>query len=195
MSSVWKSFPNGGSELLALLALADFADDDGRNIHPSITTLAKKLRLSRSQTQRVVHALLDAGWIRIVGNTNGGAAGATRRYEIDIGRLTGSTGATGRVNDTGSTHARQGSHGCAEGVAPMRPNSSVTISDPSSSYQGETTVLATSITRASEPNDDNPFDEPDDLPPVSKKLNGSRGLDTAKMAAGRMAYLAATRGE
>lgn len=127
MSAVWEHYPGGGSELLALLALADWSDDDGR-CFPSVASIARKTRLSKSQAQRVVHGLIDSGVVQVEGNETGGAPGATRRYRILVDRLTGSAGATGSAHDTrrgrisatgsagatGRTDAADGSHPCGE---------------------------------------------------------------------------------
>lgn len=72
------------------------------------------------------------------------------------------------------------------------PSPSPSPEVPNPPYQEEVIGRYGESTHASEPADDNPLDEPDDLPPVSEKLNGRRGPDTAKIAAERMAYLAAT---
>lgn len=135
MTIVWDGFPGGGSELLALLALADWSDDEGR-CWPSIAAIAKKTRLSRSQTQRTVHGLIDAGYVAVTGNETGGAPGSTRQYRVVLSKLTGRTDATptgsahatGSVGATGSTHAQDGSHGCTQtGSA----HATQTVSEPS----------------------------------------------------------------
>lgn len=121
MSLVWDSYPGAGSELLTLLAMADWSDDNGR-CWPSIASISKKTRLSRSQAQRTVHRLIDTGFVGVTGNETGGAPGSTRQYRIRLDRLTGSIGATptgrmdatGSAGATGSTHAQEGSHGCTE---------------------------------------------------------------------------------
>jgi hypothetical protein len=66
LSEIWTEANVSGSELLVLLALADFADDDGRNIYPSMPTLAHKARLSESQTRRIIQGLIEEGLIEIV---------------------------------------------------------------------------------------------------------------------------------
>lgn len=66
MSQIWEYAKVTGSELLVLLAMADFADDHGRNVYPSMTTLAHKARLSESQARRVVHELCDQGVIEVI---------------------------------------------------------------------------------------------------------------------------------
>ena len=64
MSEVWSSAPVSGSELLVLLALADFADDGGE-CWPAIETLAAKARLKRRATQYAVRTLIDAGLLEV----------------------------------------------------------------------------------------------------------------------------------
>lgn len=60
MSNVWQSADADGGTLLVLLALADFANDDGE-CWPSVRTLSKKARLSERQTQYAITDLIDAG--------------------------------------------------------------------------------------------------------------------------------------
>ena len=62
---VWKNSGHKGSELLLLLAVADFANEDGGGAYPSIPSLAKKSRLSRRQVQRVLHHLEESGELAI----------------------------------------------------------------------------------------------------------------------------------
>ena len=113
---------NGGSDMLVLLALADWSNDAG-GCWPSMQSIAMRTKLSRSQAQRVVHRLMDGGWLKVTGNAFGGAPGATCRFQLAIDRLrtgsasatpTGSTDATGSVDATGRTHAADGSQGCGE---------------------------------------------------------------------------------
>jgi len=141
MSEVWGKYPGGGSDLLALLAMADYSDDSGY-CFPSIAAIARKTRLSRSQTQRVVHKLIDEGVVTVTANMTGGAPGVTRRYKIIVSRLTGrtdaaptgSTHATGSAGATGSTHAQDGSHPCAE---TGRTHATQTVIEPSLTVKGK----------------------------------------------------------
>ncbi|GAA0586475.1 helix-turn-helix domain-containing protein [Halomonas salifodinae] len=119
---VWEKWPNGGSEMLCLLALADWCNDEGGSLYPSIGALAKKMRVSDRQAQRVLHSLIDRGFVSVVGNTNGGAPGTTRQYHLNVKRLqslpdyseTGDIAVTPDVNDTGDTGDADGCHGCRE---------------------------------------------------------------------------------
>lgn len=66
MNAVWAYADCKGSELLILLALADFSDDNGENIYPSMQTLAHKSRMSDKQARRVVQNLVKLKLIEIV---------------------------------------------------------------------------------------------------------------------------------
>lgn len=66
MSRVWDNSAAKGSALLVLLAIADFASDDGGNAYPSIPTLAKKVRMSERQVQRIVNTLADVGELVVI---------------------------------------------------------------------------------------------------------------------------------
>ncbi len=82
-SKVWGLSGVGGTALLCLLALADWADDSG-NCEPSIAAIAKKIRVTDRYAKRLVHRLIDAGYVRIIGNQYGGAPGSTRKYRLEF---------------------------------------------------------------------------------------------------------------
>jgi hypothetical protein len=70
------------TELIVLLAMADFADDAGY-CFPSVSTLAKKSRISQRQALRVIQHLCDKQWIELVekgGVRNG--RNVSNRYRI-----------------------------------------------------------------------------------------------------------------
>lgn len=132
---IWEHFPKGGHELLAMLALAEWSDDDG-NCWPAMSSIAERLRVTRSQAQRVVRSLEVQGFVAVTGNVNGGPPGSTRRYRLQLDRLTGRTDAapTGRVDATGSTDATgrtdagEGPHACAKRG---RTHAALTVIEPS----------------------------------------------------------------
>lgn len=84
LSMVWDGYPGGGTELLALLALADWSDDNGR-CWPSMASIARKTRLSEKQARRVVHSVIESGYLTVTDNAQGGAT--SRRYQINLKRL------------------------------------------------------------------------------------------------------------
>jgi DNA-binding IscR family transcriptional regulator len=87
MVAAWRANISA-SEKLSLLAMCDWANDDGGSLYPSIARLAERLSCSTRQAQRVLHRLIDAGWIAVVGNEHGGKPGAVRHYQINVQKLT-----------------------------------------------------------------------------------------------------------
>lgn len=88
LTLVWDRFPEGGSKLLTMLALADWAGDDGGRIYPSIPTLAAKIRLSERQAMRVLQELASDLWITNLTPDNLGGRGQKSRFKINIETLT-----------------------------------------------------------------------------------------------------------
>jgi hypothetical protein len=74
MTWVWERSPVAGNERLVLLAIADSAEDDGRNAWPSVATLARKTRLDPRTVQRVIRRLQDSGHLAVA--TAAGRGGA-----------------------------------------------------------------------------------------------------------------------
>ena len=81
MSRVWEESKHEGSALLTLLAIADFADDDGKAF-PSKKTLAKKTRMSARSVQRLVQTLIASGELFV--DPNAGRNG-TNLYIVGAG--------------------------------------------------------------------------------------------------------------
>ena len=65
MSYIWEYSRQKGTPLLTLLALADWAHDDGTQAYPSIATLAKKTRMTTRNVQLVLRTLKEAGELQI----------------------------------------------------------------------------------------------------------------------------------
>jgi hypothetical protein len=61
MSAVWENSKQHQGSLLVLLAIADYAHEDGSGAYPAIETLARKSRLSLRQTRRAIQTLVQAG--------------------------------------------------------------------------------------------------------------------------------------
>lgn len=72
---------------MVLLTLCDFADDDGRNCWPSVATVAGKASLSDRQAQRVLHSLIDDGFVAVMPGTENGGRATSRRYLINVDRM------------------------------------------------------------------------------------------------------------
>lgn len=76
-ATVWKHAPVDGSAMLLLLALADFADEDG-GCWPSIATLADRARCSERTVQRGLAEMEQAGFIAV--ETGSGPRGCNRYF-------------------------------------------------------------------------------------------------------------------
>jgi hypothetical protein len=132
MSLVWDNFKRGGSEKLAMLALADWCNDDGGSLHPSVMGVAKKINVSESQARRILHTFIKEGFLSVVANHEGGNPGQTRHYKLNIKMLsTPSMDATPSASATPSMDAHDPLHGCALPLAPMTPEPPLTIIKPS----------------------------------------------------------------
>lgn len=78
MAKVWEFSQHKGNDLLMLLAIADFADDDGK-AYPSVNTLAEKCRMQGRGANKVLAALRASGELEI--RQNEGPKG-TNLYRI-----------------------------------------------------------------------------------------------------------------
>ncbi|HJW23932.1 MAG TPA: helix-turn-helix domain-containing protein [Rhodocyclaceae bacterium] len=114
MAMVWDAYPGVGSELLAMLALADWSDDEGR-CWPSMASIAKKTRLSEKQARRVVHSIIETGYLTVTDNPQGGAT--SRRYQIQVNRLTPPADGTPPMDGRAPAHVPNPSRGW-EGTPP-----------------------------------------------------------------------------
>jgi len=91
-SLVWEHAPVGGSDLLVLLALADFANDEGTNAWPSHATLARKARLSEERIRHVLRSLQKRGLILV--DVQAGGPATLRRdrrpnvYTLNLAAIT-----------------------------------------------------------------------------------------------------------
>lgn len=83
MSKVWDAAPCRENALITLLALADWANDEGV-CWPSIQTLADKARVDRRSAQRIVRKLAHDGLITI---EEGGGRAKQHRYKIETAAL------------------------------------------------------------------------------------------------------------
>ncbi|MDR5777592.1 MULTISPECIES: helix-turn-helix domain-containing protein [unclassified Caballeronia] len=85
---VWDRYPGEDHELLLALKLADYCDDNGEHIFPSIETLAQKTRRSARAVQYQIKSMVQRGWLVQVANAGGGR-GKTCEYRISPGWING----------------------------------------------------------------------------------------------------------
>lgn len=83
---VWEHYPEGGSELLTALALADHAHDNGAGIWASVAHLARKTRQSERTLQYHLRRMQGSGWLQLVEEARGGRASTTDLAQSRKGR-------------------------------------------------------------------------------------------------------------
>ncbi|RCK72788.1 MAG: hypothetical protein ANABAC_1322 [Anaerolineae bacterium] len=71
MNRVWETSQHGGTELLLLIALSDWADDWGY-CHPSVDQMAVKIRQSKRNVLRLLEKLEVDGELRQIKRASGG---------------------------------------------------------------------------------------------------------------------------
>lgn len=81
MHKVWEDpFILDQSELLVMLALADFCNDEGE-CWPSVSTVAKKARLTNRGVQKIMDRLISYGFLI---KDVGGGRGKSNRYILNV---------------------------------------------------------------------------------------------------------------
>lgn len=64
MSDIWDNGPKDKSEILILLALADYSNDAGE-CWPAMASIALKARMSERGAQKIVARLIETGWLEV----------------------------------------------------------------------------------------------------------------------------------
>ncbi len=80
----WKYSRHGGSALLLLMALADWADDWGY-CWPSHAAMARKIRSSERNVYYLLRKLEESGEIRVINRGRGGKGADTTVYQVIVG--------------------------------------------------------------------------------------------------------------
>lgn len=83
ISKVLEESAHAGTELLMLVVLADYSDDEG-NSYPSVASLARKCRMTGRNAGYILNALQASGELRVLRNE--GPRG-TNRYRIVLSAL------------------------------------------------------------------------------------------------------------
>lgn len=79
MSQIWDCGPDNKGQLLVLLALSDYANDEGI-AWPAVGSIAKKSRMTDRGVQKILRQLEDLGWLEtVLGNGRKG----TNTYRIN----------------------------------------------------------------------------------------------------------------
>lgn len=125
MSRVWESSSLGGTELLLLLAVADFANDGGE-AWPSVAALAKKIRMSERNTRYLLKKIEGSGELEILKNRGPRGCNIFRVQILQGANLSG-------VQPVAVGGAMDG----RGGVQPTAPEPSVNRQQPSTVVPGQ----------------------------------------------------------
>lgn len=129
MATVWDKSQHSGTNLLMLLAIADFADDDGVAF-PSVGKLATKCRMSKRNAQDRLRELADSGELTVKKN-EGPPPKFPNLFMINLKSL--GVKSTAPVQPTAPVQfdVSRGAVHCAQGVKPTAPKPSYNHQEPS----------------------------------------------------------------
>jgi hypothetical protein len=83
ISQVLEKSQHAGTELLMLVVLADYSDDDG-NSYPAVASLARKCRMGVRNVRYILNALQRSGELRVIASAG---PKACNRYRIVLSAL------------------------------------------------------------------------------------------------------------
>ena len=128
MAAVWESSQHSGTNLLMLLAIADFADDDGRAF-PSVGKLATICRMSKRNAQDRLRELAESGELTIKKN-QGPPPKFPNLFMINLKHLGVKPTAPVQPTSPVQSDVERGAVHCAPGVKPTAPKPSYNHQEP-----------------------------------------------------------------
>lgn len=182
ISRVWECSSHGGNELLVLLALADWADDDGRHIYPSVPRIAAKCKLTERGVRYILRKLEASGeLITSMQSHRNKNRQMTNEYRIVLNQLRGANCAGGNKLP-GANERPKGGQIDAERGATVSDNTSVIHQEPSLGADAPKVSTSTPAIQCSTPTPS----VPPDLPPLPTVT--SFGKDVERMDAILLAH-------
>jgi hypothetical protein len=160
MSRVWKSDAYQGGTLLVLLALADWADDDGTRIFPKVETLAKKARLSDRQTRNCLKSLRDDGVLVEVAAARRGRPTEYRMNLNAMKKLQGNNCTAKITPEISDAVALQSATVALKSATPHIDNHQLSTIEPSTLCAGRESESGQSVGLEKPPRDDSEPDWP-----------------------------------
>lgn len=82
-NAVWAADFGTPTKKIVMLAMANWSDDSGGRLYPSVRAVSIKATVSTSQTRRIIHDLIDDGVLSIVVSPKH-RRGRARHYQIMI---------------------------------------------------------------------------------------------------------------
>jgi hypothetical protein len=133
MARVWECSQHSGTNLLMLLAIADFSDDDG-TAFPAVEKLAKKCRMSKRNAQERLKELSDSGELTILKN-QGPPPKYPNLFRVNLASLGMKPTAPVRPTAPVQCNVERGAVHRVAGMKPTAPKPSVNHQEPSSEAQ------------------------------------------------------------
>ena len=138
MSAVWDNGPEDQGELLVLLALADYADDNGY-CWPAMPSVAAKARMSERNARRIIRKLEASGLLLVEENRG---RNATNRYRVIAPERKPDTVSgfekTGHLRPENRTFEARKPDICdTKPDTAMSDEPSITVKEPSRNRQGD----------------------------------------------------------
>ena len=130
MNWVWSESVSTGIDRLVLLAIADFAQDDGTNAYPSISTLANKAAIDARTVQRSIRRLCAIGELEI---SEGTGPKGVNEYVMTLAPGTLPGGAVPGWRAAGVAESPEGVAESPKRGGAVPPKPSGTIKEPSES--------------------------------------------------------------
>lgn len=124
MSQVWDNGPEDKAELVVMLALADFADDEGK-CWPSVDAIGKKARMSERNARRILRKLEVDGYLKTI---EGGGRHGCSQYRINPDKMSPGQNVPPGQNEQETRTKRARNPDIAMSAEPSR-----TIKEPSKS--------------------------------------------------------------
>lgn len=126
MARVWEHSQHGGTDLLMLLAIADFSDDQG-TAFPAVDTLAEKCRMKSRNARYILRTLETSGELTI--HQNQGPKGSNL-YRINLDSLgvqhSAGVQCIAGVQPIAATPATH----CTKPLQPIAAEPSLTVKEP-----------------------------------------------------------------
>ena len=173
MTAVFKRYPEGGSERLLALAIADAANADGSHVFVGVDTLARMTKQSERSVQRQLHQMLATGWL-VLERKSTGRRGDVTHYRISAEWIAGGAPLPPEVVPDRRTRKKP----TGDKLAPVQAAEKTGGTGDTQGLSGDTQGLSGGT--AVSPNPSLPFNTQYPLPPA--KAGGARGL--AKRDAG-----------
>ncbi|MEY9196622.1 hypothetical protein ABIA16_001738 [Sinorhizobium fredii] len=132
MSQLFKAHLGSTGRKMLAVRLADFADDDGKGVFPTVGRLAQETELSERTVQRILSEFVDEGLLVVV-KKGGSRPGEATRYDFNMAAI---------AKLPSSKSVADGCHGVThDTVSPMTPATAMGDTDDADGCHGDTQTV------------------------------------------------------